>query len=338
MNKVRVGILGCANIARKQAIRAFQAVENVELSVIASRNIEKAKKWATEFGIPEAETYDDLINNPKVDAIYIPLPIGLHKEWVIRAAKNGKHVICEKSLAGDLASAKEMIGACKKAGVVLYENFMCDFHPQHQRVCDLMKEERFGSPFIFRGYFGFPLMAMDNFRYIKQLGGGSLNDAGAYTVFMARKMMGIEPAIITAKLNYNLTKGVDMSGSALLEFSDGAIAQVAFNFDALYQNNYSIWGTKGLINVKRAYSIPPDMKPEIELVVNENFKEITTIIDVPATNQFELIFKDFCQTILDKDDKKKEIKYSGILNQATTLEAIRISAKEHRKVSISELN
>lgn len=340
MKKVKIGILGCANIAQKYAIKAFQSIGNAEVVSVASRDYEKAKEWAFRFGLKAEQSYDVLIMNPEIDAIYIPLPIGLHKEWIIKAAKNGKDIICEKSLAGSLADVKEILSVCDSNEIILYENFMCDFHPQHQEVLSLIKKGEIGKPFVFRGYFGFPMMDQNNFRYSRELGGGCLNDAGSYTVFMARKIFGKEPVSVSANMFYDKEKEVDMKGSAQLDFEYGVSAIIAFSFNAMYQNNYSVWGEKGLINVARAYAIPPDMKPEVFFTKNENMKEKTIQLDISAANHFELIFSDFCDTILHRDKHKGKIKniYSNMLNQAKTLEAIRISSKENRKVKISDLN
>lgn len=339
IKKVRIGILGCANIAKKSAIKAFQSINNAEVISVASRNPEKAREFASLFAIPIHESYDSLLKNPQVDAVYIPLPIGLHKEWIIKAAKSGKHVLSEKSLTTDLQSAQEIVDTCRYAKVALYENFMCDFHPQHKEVLLRIANGEIGKPFLFRCCFTIPLMNSNSFRYNKNLGGSSLTEMGAYTVFMARKILQSEPIFVEARLFYDKEKGIDIKGVAQLVFSDERIAHVAFSLDSLYQNTYSILGRKGLINVKRAHTIPADMKPEIELIKNENFNEIVSPIDAPAANHFELIFDDFCKTILniEKDPKKVQQVYAQILSQAKVLEAIRISSRENRIVRVNEV-
>lgn len=337
--KVRIGILGCANIAKKSSIKAFQSINNAEVLSIASRYAEKAKEYASIFSIPIHESYDSLIKNPKIDAIYIPLPIGLHEKWIIKAAKMGKHVISEKSLTINFKSAKKIISVAKKAKIVLYENYMCDFHPQHQKVLSLIADGNIGRPFIFRSYFGIPMMNKDSFRYNKKLGGGALNEVGGYSVFMARKIFNSEPVSIEATLFYDKKKGIDIKGVAQLLFKDKKIAHIAFSLDSVYQNNYSIWGDKGLINVKRAHTIPFDLRPEVELIKNEDFKELVLQIDVPAANHFELIFEDFCNTILNRNKNSEKIRdiHAKIISQAKILEAIRLSSWENRKVWTREI-
>ena len=338
MEKIRIGILGCANVAAKYAIKAFQALDNAEVVAIASRDYTKAKEWGKRFGVEAVSSYDELLQLKEVDAVYIPLPIGLHEEWVLKAAVAGKHILCEKSLSHNFVSAKKMIDFCREKGIVLYENFMCGFHPQHAAVKSLLEQGSIGDPAIFQGDFGFPPFPETSFRYDQALGGGSLNDAGAYTVFMSRKIFG-EPISVTASLAVDGKTAVDVQGSAFLEFADSKVGLLSFCFNNVYQNNYSIWGSKGKISVNRAYSIPSEMKPQVELLKNENLRETVTVLDIPAANHFELIFHDFCETILNKDKAKNEIDkiYAQLLSQAKVLEAVRISARENRKVLLYEV-
>lgn len=337
--KVKVGILGCADIAKKAAIPSFQALANAEVISIASRNRQKAKEFAALFSIPRYESYDSLLANPEIEAVYIPLPNGLHAEWILKAIKAGKHVICEKSLTTDFRSAVKVIEAARKSGRVLFENFMCGFHPQHQKVLSLMEKGKIGKPFLFRGYFCIPPLPKNNFRYDKNLGGGSLYELGCYPVFMARKIFQGEPVSVAASLFEDKKKGINTAGAGQLKFENKKIAQIVFGFDLFYQNNYSVLGTEGLINLKRAYALPKDKKPQIELVKNDGFKERVFPIEAPAANHFELIFEDFCKTILDKKQQaqKRNRIYAEISAQAKVLEAIKLSSLEKREVLVKEI-
>lgn len=339
VNKVRIGILGCANIAAKYAIKAFQSIDNAEMVAIASRNPEKAEEWASRFGLRAETSYESLINNPEIDAVYVPLPIGLHKEWIMKAAVAGKHILCEKSLSESFVSAKEAVDFCRLNKIILRENFMCDLHPQHQKILSLIGEGGIGKPFFFQGCFGSPFLDKSNFRFKKEFGGGSLNDMGAYTVFMARKMLESEPISVDCNMMLDEESGVDLKGAAILEFPDNMSASVAFSFDSVYQNNYSLWGSRGLARAERAYSIPPEMKPPLKLITNDGQKESISDIDASAANQFELIFRDFCDTALNKESKADEIgaMYDKIIAQARVLEAMRLSSKEKRRVKIEEI-
>jgi dTDP-3,4-didehydro-2,6-dideoxy-alpha-D-glucose 3-reductase len=337
MRRIGIGILGCANVAKKRALPAFKQIESVGTICIASRTVEKAKEFATEHGIEYSESYDSLLQRKDIDVIYVPLPIGLHEEWVIKAAKAGKHIICEKSLSNSLDSVRKMIDCCKENKVILFENFMCGYHPQHLKVKETIQNGEIGTVRVLNSYFGFPPLDKNGFRYDFKLGGGSLNDAGAYTIFMSRKIFEQEPISVTCNLNIDSETKVDISGSAFLEFPESKVALVSFGFDNVYQNNYSLWGSQGLIKVGMAFSIPPNLSPSIMLLKNENFQETTTSLLVPPADQFKLIFEDFINLVLYRNKEKEEKHFSDILNQAKVLEAVKISAQENRKVKLSEL-
>ena len=329
MKSVNIGIIGCANVVEKSIIGAMGRVMNGKVVAIASRDSEKAEKWAKKIGCEYESSYEGIIERKDIDAVYIPLPIGKHREWIIKAAEAKKHILCEKSLAESLASVKQMVGACKKNSLILYENFMCGYHPQHQKVASLILSMEIGEVFLFRGFFGYPPFNEENIRYNKALGGGSLNDAGSYPVFMSRKILESEPLYVTCNLVSDKKKGIDIQGSAHLEFQKNKAALIAFGFNNAYQNNYSVWGSKGLIEVKRAYSIPPEMKPDIELIKQGSVSKV----DVSPANHFSLIFEDFCSSII----KKRKCDYNRLISQARVMEALRISSRENRKVAIADV-
>lgn len=331
MKKIRVGILGTASIAKRYAIPAFKSLPNVDMIAIASREAEKAREWAAEYGL-EAESYESLIARADIDVIYSPLPIGLQEEWVLKAAAAGKHVICEKSITYSLESAQRMVDACSKNGVALYENFVPEFHPQHARVLSLINDEKIGTSHVWNGAYGFPPFPADDIRYRADLKGGALNDCGCYTVFMARKIMQQEPVAVTCTLASD-DKEVDIIGSALLEFENGT-ALMSFGFDNLYQNTYSVWGSKGMVKTNRAFAIPPTMAPTIELITNDGTQDRRETIEIPAANQFARSFEYFCNTVANHDEKEFAGMYDRILCQASVLEAMRISAREGRRVEI----
>jgi len=331
MEKIKIGILGCANVARKHAIPAFQELEIAELKAIASRDREKAAKWAEEFSIPIHGTYDEIIKNKEIDAVYIALPTGLHEEWAVKAAITGKHILCEKSLSDSYESVSKIIEACKKNSVVLFENFMCAYHPQHEKTKQVAELE-LGDIHNFTGFFGIPHLNKENFRYKKELGGGSLNDLGAYLVFMSRFFFG-EPTAVTCSLDFQ--SGTDMHGSAILEFQDRRHALISFGLGKLYQSNYSLWGSNGLIKVNRAYSIPKTLAPDIKLIKNENLQEISKKIEFLPAHQFLLGFKAFCEAVLSNNLETKNKKYEEILSQAKVLQAMRDSARTKQRIEIT---
>jgi len=331
MKKIRIGILGCAEIAKRYAIPAFEELLNVEVVAIASRSKKKADAYAREHGL-EAESYESLIARGDIDVIYSPLPVGLQEEWALKAAQAGKHVICEKSITYSLVSAHRMVEACKKANVALYENFVPEFHPQHAKILSLIQEGYIGTPRVWNGAFAFPPFKADNIRNNPELKGGAINDCGCYTAFMARKIMQAEPVAVTCRVSFG-SSDVDIAGSALFEFKNGE-ALMSFGFDHLYKNTYSVWGSKGILETNRAFAIPPTMAPPVVHVTNSGKEEKRMDIDVPAVNQFVLSFDYFCKAVADNDSTKFQNMYDRIIAQATVLEAMRTSAREGRRVAL----
>ena len=225
--KLNIGILGTASIAKKYTIEAFKTLENAGHLYVASRDKKKSELLASQFGIFTKDSYDALIADDEIHAVYIPLPIGLHTEWSLKAAYAKKHILCEKSLSPSLVETKKIISACKENNVVLFENFMCDYHPQHKKVLSLIMKREIGDIFTYKGYFGVPPFKKGDVRYSKTLGGGSLNDIGAYPVFMARKIFQSEPIFVTCYLEEDSSLGIDQRGSAFLEFPSNKTAFIS---------------------------------------------------------------------------------------------------------------
>lgn len=331
MNKIRVGILGCAEIAKRYAIPAFASLPSVELKAVSSRSPEKAKAWAEEYGL-EAESYESLLARSDIDVVYSPLPVGLQEEWTLKAAAQGKHMICEKSITYSLASAQRMVQACSEARVALYENFVPAFHPQHEIILARINEGAIGTPRVWRGTFAFPPFPGDNIRYSEELKGGAINDCGCYTAFMARKIMQAEPRAVTCRISAT-SQGVDIAGSALFEFEEGE-ALMSFGFDHLYQNTYSVLGSRGMLETNRAFAVPPTFAPTVTYVTNNGKEEKRETINVPTANQFALSFDFFCKAIAENNNAQFGVMYDQLLAQATVLEAMRVSAELGERILI----
>lgn len=294
---------------------AIKTSLNGELVTVASRDIAKAQETSKKFQCEYSNSYEELLKRSDIDAVYIPLPVGLHEEWCIKAADSGKHIISEKSLSYNHESVLRILKSVEKNSVLLYENFMCDFHWQHQKVLDLVASGKIGDIQVFTGKFGFPPMAKENIRYKSELGGGALNDNGAYLVFMARKMLNAEP--LKAYTISRAGEQVDHSGSAFMEFPNKIVAHLDYGFTFDYQNNYELWGTKGTIRVDRSYSIPPQMKPNIQLIINGKSEEI----DSSPCNHFVELVNNFNKTILSNQDFKSQ--NEKLLAQANAMKMVR---------------
>ena len=209
------------------------------------------------------------------DAVYISTPNAVHAETVFLAAKNKKHILCEKSLGINLKEVEEMVQCCKENNVALFEGFMYQFHTQHQFVKKLIQDGEIGIPFHFQASFGFPPINENDFRYKKELGGGVVLDAGSYPIHSARHFFGKEPISSNAILE-NEGHEVEIRGTVLLNFGKSRTASLIFGFNNMYQSKYSIWGTKGMITLDRAYAVPSNFNPTC-ILEKQGFKEVYTL-------------------------------------------------------------
>ncbi len=253
---LRWGILGCARITRRGLIPGILGSTNSTLFALASRDGTTARAWAEEFGIPKAYgSYEQVIADPDVDAIYIPLPNELHRAWTFRAADAGKHVLCEKPLALDAAEARAMVEHCRRRGVVLREAFMWRHQPRVAEIRRRVAEGAIGQLRLIRSSFSFPI-DMNDWRIDSARGGGALWDVGTYGVNTARLYAGAEPESIKATARFG-PSGVDLSLVAALKFPDGVLAAIDCSFEQPFRCSGELVGTEGRIEVPDAY-LPPD--------------------------------------------------------------------------------
>jgi predicted dehydrogenase len=247
---LRIGILGCANIAR-QFSRDVAASPAVRCVAVASRNAETAATFAAAQGIGRHHgSYEALLADAEVDAIYIPLPNSLHAEWAIKAAEHGKHVLCEKPLALNEGQARAMFDAARRHGVMLLESYPYYFQPQTGRLVALLQEGAIGHVRSVQSCFGFTLAnAQTNIRSKPELGGGALLDAGSYALSIIRLAMGCAPQRVRADASW-ADSGVDISLSATLHYADGRRAQLSCAMDAANHRRATIVGAAGTIDTE----------------------------------------------------------------------------------------
>jgi len=201
MDSLRFGILSTARVGRRRVVPAMQQAPNILVRAVASRDARRAQAFAHALSIPKAYgCYEDLLADPEVDAVYIPLPNSLHCQWTVKAAQAGKHVLCEKPLAASAREADEMIAACEANHVLLMEAFMYRFHPQNEHVLGLIQDGAIGPVRMVRAVFTFTI-GSSNIRLDAALAGGSLMDVGCYCVSVARTIVGAEPRAVSAFAN-----------------------------------------------------------------------------------------------------------------------------------------
>src|SRR5690606_5282482 len=216
---VRWGVIGCASIAMRKVLPAMKQASNCDILAIASRDPAKAAAAAAELDIERHYgSYESLLADPDVEAVYVPLPNHLHAEWTVKAAEAGKHVLCEKPLALTAAEATTMVDACERAGVSLMEAFMYRLHPQWVRARELVESGRIGELCAIEASFAYHNTDPANIRNIAEMGGGALMDIGCYPVNVARMMFGGEPADVHAAIRRDPTFGTDILTTVLLDF------------------------------------------------------------------------------------------------------------------------
>ncbi|ANE48722.1 oxidoreductase [Paenibacillus swuensis] len=259
--KLRWGILGCAGIAINSVIPGIQQSQTGEVAAIASRNLEKSQEAAAKLGIPQAYgSYEELLADDTIEAVYIPLPNHLHLEWTIRAAEAGKHILCEKPLALNAAEAQRMADACGQAGVHLAEAFMYRHHPRYEQIRQIIQSGKIGELRALHGVFTFNNAADHaNIRYKRDMGGGSLYDVGCYPISAARLILGEEPVAATVHALLSPEHdNVDMMASGVLEFSKGMAVTFTCGMWADFRNTLEILGTSGRIEVPNAFVGDPN--------------------------------------------------------------------------------
>ena len=250
---LRWGVLGSANIARKALIPAIHAAVGNDLVAVASRDAATAERFANESGDPSwYADYQSLLDDPQVDAVYVPLPNALHAEWTVRALEAGKHVLCEKPLATSPAECRRMHAAADDADRRLMEAFMYRHHPRTKRLLELVHGGTLGELRWVRASFSFAVRDPDNVRLDAALAGGALMDVGCYGVDVARALAGEEPDLAQAHAVW-APSGVDESLIGSLRFPGGVVAQIACSLAAPRTETYEVLGSEGRIQVSQAF-------------------------------------------------------------------------------------
>jgi xylose dehydrogenase (NAD/NADP) len=295
--KVRWGILGCAGIAERSFIPAVLKAGNAALGAIAARDPARAGDWARRFGFARAHrSYQELIEDPAIDAIYNPLPNDLHAEWSIRALRAGKHVLCEKPMAMNAPEVRAMIQAAESNGVLLMEGFMYKFHPQIEKTLDLIRGEAVGPLRSVHASFTFHFERDgSNYRWFPGHGGGALYDVGCYTISVVRLVFGAEPLAVTAAARIDGATGVDMTTAALLEFPGGRFALCDASFESHFQSRLLAAGLTATLRLDRAFSAK-DFAVAVEIVRGDAVERLP----IRKANMFALMIEHFGEAVLGR--------------------------------------
>jgi len=295
--------MSTAKIAREKMIPGIRGATNAQLVAIASRDQANARAVADRLEIPAAHgSYDDLLSDPEIDAIYIPLPNHMHLEWTERAARAGKHVLCEKPLGLNAAEARRMHATCDAEGVVLLEAFMYRFHPQWQAVFEMVEAGRIGELRSVQSWFSYFNNDPANIRNMADWGGGALMDIGCYCVHVARTLFGSEPVGVHAEMMNDPESGVDILTTATLDFGTGHAGFTA-GIRVEPDQRVHIYGTEGRIEIDIPFNPPPDRATHVKLTTGRSSPADphTEILTFPAADHYRLEVEAMGRAVLDGD-------------------------------------
>jgi predicted dehydrogenase len=329
--KLRWGILGVAAI-NDRLMPSFHAARTSDLRAIASRTLKKAKTYAAANRIPKAYgSYDELLADPEIDAVYNPLPNHLHAEWTKRAADAGKHILCEKPLTCDAASAADLVAYCRAKGVRLMDGFMWPHHPRTHKLRKLLDSGAIGEVKKVVATFTFDLAGLprDNIRMQPGAGGGGLLDVGCYTTYAIRWWMKQEPVRVWAAASY--VHGVDVAMAGVFTFAGGQTASFDCGFTHPLRTWVEIVGSEAVVRVPNMWI--PDDRAVFQVLRREGLFDMEVEeIETPGEIQMMHMLDDFAAAVFEKrepypnpDEAVKTLK---------VLDALARSAREGREVAV----
>lgn len=331
---LRVGVLGCAAIARA-FVRDVQPSTRVRVDAVASRDAARAAAFAADFGLDRHHgSYAALLADPAIDLVYIPLPNSLHAPWAIAAAQAGKHVLCEKPLATGRAEATAMVAAARTAGVMLLEGYPWWFQPQTAALLEQVRGGAIGEVRFIQASFGFTLPDPDrNIRMRPELGGGALLDAGSYPLSLVRLLMGCAPQRVRAEASW-AASGVDLSLQADLDFGDGRRAQIACAMDQGVHRQATIVGRGGAITTEFLNHThdgpqphPHGFLPSLMRVRSGRPPVPFETVHSPTGSGFRFCAEAFAEVIRRGDQGAIDRAAAASIDIAATLEALLDSAR-----------
>ena len=317
---IRLGIIGCAEIAFRRFMPAALAVEGLKVVAVAEEYAPaKLESFKNEYGLETMTSFQELIDREDIDALYIPQPPALHFKWAKAALEAGKHVLVEKPSTTSLEDSKALVDLAASKGLALHENYMFIYHSQIAQIKEMVARGKIGDVRLIKASFGFPMRAANDFRYNKALGGGALLDAGGYTLKLATSFLGDTVRVTTAQMNYLEGFEVDMYGSASLVNDSGLVCQVSYGMDNAYRCSLEIWGSTARLTTNRIFTAPENYEPVVFIENNDGRQEIKLSKDSHFSHSIEA----FLNEIGDASSRDKM--YNEITLQAGLVEALRKS-------------
>jgi predicted dehydrogenase len=329
MQKVKWGVLGVALIAARKVIPAMQQGAVSEVTAIASRDLDKARTAAGELGIPKAYgSYDELLSDPEIEAVYNPLPNHLHVPWSIAAARHGKHVLCEKPIGLSVAEARQLIEVRNETGIHIGEAFMVRTHPQWLRAREIVRSGEIGELLSIVTSFSYFNRDPDNVRNQPEWGGGALLDIGCYPIQISRYLFGREPLRVSGAIDRDPDMGIDRLTSGSLDFGSGQSVFTVGMQMAPWQR-VTILGSNGRIDVEIPFNAPPDRPTRIFVEVGQEvFGVNVRTEEFPACDQYTIQGDLFSRAIRGKGEVPTPLEDS--IHNMEVIEAVFRSAESGR--------
>lgn len=329
MKKIRWGILSTAKIGREKVIPAMQQSPLCDIAAIASRDTASAQSAADALQIPKAYgSYEALLNDAAIDAVYIPLPNDLHVEWAIKAIAAGKHVLCEKPIALSAAQAASLLEVSQQhPQIKVMEAFMYRFHPQWAQAKKLVTEGAIGELKTIQSFFSYYNVDPNNIRNKKHAGGGGLMDIGCYCISISRYIFGKEPDRVFGSVQYDSNTHTDNYTSGILNFSNGTASFTCSTQLAPYQR-VNILGTEARIEIEIPFNAPPDKPTRMWLHKKNGTEEII----FEAVDQYTLQGSMFSLAILNNTEVPTPL--TDAVNNMRVIDAVFKSGEEGKWVEI----
>ncbi len=318
---VRVGVLGCADIAWRRTLPAMLGERTTDVVAVASRDGAKARRFAERFGGTPVEGYQALLERDDVDAVYLPLPAMMHAEWIERALNAGKHVLAEKPLTTDAEQTRRLLALAHARGLVLLENFMFLHHSQHAMADRLLTDGTIGELRGFASAFTIPPKPSDDIRNFPDIGGGALFDIGVYPIRAASRFLGPQLRLSGAVLRVDRVRDVVVSGAVQLFREDGVTAQLTFGMENAYRTGYELSGSAGRLWLDRVFTPPETYQPVLHVERQDHREELT----LPADRQFGNVVRFFAQAVLTGNPLPEQAE--ACVRHASLVEEVNVRAR-----------
>jgi predicted dehydrogenase len=324
-DRVRWGIISTADIGVAKVIPGMMKSKDIDVRAIASRTLPAARKAAKKLGIPVAYgSYEELLDDPEIEAIYNPLPNHLHVPLTLAAAKKGKHVLCEKPMSLTAAEAETLRGAPK--GVLISEAFMVRVHPQWKKARELVREGKLGTLRAVQSLFSYYNVDPSNVRNMADIGGGAIYDIGCYPIVVARYIFGAEPVRVVSLIDRDPKFRTDRTASALIDFGEGRHLTFTTTTQGTSYQRVQILGTKARLEVRIPFNAPQDGAMTIYLDKGKKFADASAKpIKLPKADQYQLLCETFSRMV--RGTEKFEFGLEDAILQMRVIDALFRSEK-----------